>query len=52
MDSGVVIIATVNGLPQKKMETRVYDITDLVGQPANYAQMGQMLGMMGGMLAA
>jgi len=42
---GVITIATVESLPSK-METRVYDITDLVGQPANFGQMG-MMGMGG-----
>jgi len=48
VNKGVVTIATSTGLPTKKMEARVYDISDLVGQQANYAQMGQMMGMMGG----
>jgi len=49
VNKGVVTIATTAGLPAKKMETKVYDISDLVGQPASYSQMGQMMGMMGGM---
>ncbi len=48
VNKGVVTIATTAGLPQRKMEARVYDITDLVGTQANYAQMGQMMGMYGG----
>ena len=51
VDKGVVAIATITGLPKTKMEARVYDIIDLVGQPASYSQMGQMMGMMGGMAA-
>jgi len=35
VEGGVIIIATRNSLPVK-MVTRVYDITDLVSQPANY----------------
>lgn len=35
VDGGVIIIATRNSLPVK-MVTRVYDITDIVSQPANY----------------
>jgi len=45
VERGVITIATVASLPSK-METRVYDITDLVGEPANFRQMGGM-GMMG-----
>jgi general secretion pathway protein D len=45
VEKGVITIATVGSLPSK-METRVYDITDLVGEPANFRQMGGM-GMMG-----
>ena len=52
VDEGVIVIATEVALPQK-MVTRVYDITDLVGEPANYGgmqgmMMGNMMGMMGG----
>jgi len=35
VEDGVITVATVDSLPSK-METRVYDITDLVSQPANY----------------
>ncbi|MCU0917508.1 MAG: hypothetical protein MUC88_23530, partial [Planctomycetes bacterium] len=52
VNKGVVTVATLYGLPQKKMETRVYDIADLVGQAANYATMGQMMGMFGGMMGS
>ena len=45
VENGVITVATVGSLPSK-METRVYDITDLVGEPANFRQMGGM-GMMG-----
>jgi len=52
VDEGVIVIATDITLPQK-MQTRVYDITDLVGEPANYGGMqgmmqGRMMGMMSG----
>ncbi|MCJ7675879.1 MAG: hypothetical protein MUO33_12125, partial [Sedimentisphaerales bacterium] len=46
VENGVITVATVESLPSK-METRVYDITDLVGEPANFRQMGGM--GMGGM---
>ncbi|MHC4535298.1 MAG: hypothetical protein ACYS6K_15215 [Planctomycetota bacterium] len=35
VDQGVIIIATRSSLP-RKMVTRIYDITDLVSEPANY----------------
>ena len=52
VDEGVIRIATATTLPDK-MVPRVYDITDLVGEPAQYGgmqgmMMGQMMGMMGG----
>jgi len=49
VENGVITIATVQSLPSK-LETRVYDITDLLGQPANFMAMpGQTLsGMYGG----
>ena len=52
VDEGVIVIATDITLPQK-MLTRVYDITDLVGEPANYGgmqgmMMGRMMGQMSG----
>ncbi|HUV64364.1 MAG TPA: hypothetical protein VMW24_10740 [Sedimentisphaerales bacterium] len=53
VDEGVIRIATRTTLPDK-MVPRVYDITDLVGEPAQYGgmqgmMMGQSLGsMMGG----
>ena len=47
INKGVITVGTQESLPQKKMETRVYDVSDLVGEPANYAQMGSMMGMMG-----
>ena len=52
VDEGVIQIATVETLPQK-LVTRVYDITDLVGEPAQYGgmqgmMMGRMMGMMSG----
>jgi Flp pilus assembly secretin CpaC len=52
VDEGVIVIATVEALPQK-LVTRVYDITDLVGEPAQYGgmqglMMGRMVGLMSG----
>lgn len=38
VDDGVIIIATQSSLP-RKMVTRIYDITDLVSEPANYRLM-------------
>ncbi|MHC4242111.1 MAG: hypothetical protein ACYS3N_04110 [Planctomycetota bacterium] len=35
VDQGVIIIATRSSLP-RKLVTRIYDITDLVSEPANY----------------
>jgi len=57
VNKGVVTVGTENSLPTQKMETRVYDITDLVGEPANYGGMqglmtGMMMGMMGTMMTA
>jgi type II secretory pathway component GspD/PulD (secretin) len=47
VENGVITVATVGSLPSK-LETRVYDVTDLLGQPANYMSMpGMTLG--GGM---
>jgi tetratricopeptide (TPR) repeat protein len=53
VDEGVIVIATIDALPTK-MVTRVYDITDLVGQPAQYGgmqglMMGNIMSSMGGM---
>lgn len=45
VDKGVIIIATTQSLP-RKVTTRVYDITDLVAEPANYSWRG-MMGPMG-----
>jgi hypothetical protein len=50
VDDGVIIIATQGSLPKKEV-TRIYDITDLVSEPANYRLMpgfGMPLGF-GGM---
>ena len=56
VDEGVVVISTLGSLPER-MVTRVYDITDLVGQPSQGGMMGGMMrggmmggGMMGGMM--
>ena len=38
VDDGVIIIATQSSLP-RKVVTRIYDITDLVSEPANYRLM-------------
>lgn len=38
VEDGVIIIATQGSLP-KKMVTRIYDVTDLVSEPANYRLM-------------
>jgi len=35
VENGVIIIATKDSLPTKR-RARVYDVTDLVGRPANY----------------
>ncbi|MBW7990499.1 MAG: hypothetical protein FVQ84_10845, partial [Planctomycetes bacterium] len=43
VDEGVVLIGTLDMLPPK-MVSRVYDISDLVSEPANYGQIGRMLG--------
>jgi len=56
VNKGVVTVGTEESLPTQKMETRVYDITDLVGEPANYGGMqglmtGMMMGMMGTMMS-
>ncbi|MFB0553775.1 MAG: hypothetical protein ACETWQ_10730, partial [Phycisphaerae bacterium] len=45
VDEGVILIGTVDMLPPK-MVHRVYDISDLVAEPANFRGMGGM-GMMG-----
>ncbi len=38
IDGGVITIATVDSLPSK-LVPRIYDVTDLLGQPANFTQM-------------
>ncbi|MHC4104418.1 MAG: hypothetical protein ACYSR9_05710, partial [Planctomycetota bacterium] len=43
VDEGIVLIGTVDMLPPK-MVHRVYDISDLVSEPANYGQIGRILG--------
>jgi len=42
VDEGIILIATEDTLPSK-MVNRVYDITDLVGQPATGQMMSSML---------
>ena len=49
VDDGVVVISTLGSMPER-MVTRVYDITDLVGQPSQGGMMGGMMGGMGGMM--
>jgi Flp pilus assembly secretin CpaC/tetratricopeptide (TPR) repeat protein len=44
VEDGVILIGTVEMLPPK-MVHRVYDVSDLVAEPANYGQMGRMMGM-------
>ncbi|MBC8472065.1 MAG: hypothetical protein H8D56_21615, partial [Planctomycetes bacterium] len=50
VDEGVVLIGTLDMLPPK-MVHRVYDVTDLVSEPANYGQIGRMLGMQNMMMS-
>ena len=49
VENGVITVATVRSLPSK-LETRVYDVTDLLGQPANFQAMPgvTLSGMYGG----
>jgi len=49
VENGVITVATVESLPSK-LETRVYDITDLLGEPADFRQIPYMepLGYGGG----
>jgi len=47
VENGVVLVATKDSLPNK-MKTRVYDISDLVSEPANYRGIGAFGGMYGG----
>jgi len=47
VENGVITIATIESLPSK-LETRVYDITDLLGEPASFFQMPTMMGFGGG----
>ena len=44
VDEGVILIGTVDML-EIPMVHRVYDISDLVSEPANYGQIGQTLGL-------
>ncbi len=45
VNNGVVTIGTVDSLPAPKRVTRVYDISDLVAEPANYFFPPWALGM-------
>jgi Flp pilus assembly secretin CpaC/tetratricopeptide (TPR) repeat protein len=52
VDEGIIVIATTDSLPLN-LVTRVYDITDLVGQPAQYGGiqgilMGSVVGQLSG----
>jgi len=47
VENGIITIATEDSLPSKKRVTRVYDVTDLLGRPANYFSMPMGLGGMG-----
>jgi len=46
VDEGVILIGTEDML-ERKMVHRVYDISDLVAEPANFRGMGMGMGMMG-----
>lgn len=47
VEGGIITIATVEALPEK-LETLVYDVTDLLGRPANfYARSGQDVSVSG-----
>jgi type II secretory pathway component GspD/PulD (secretin) len=46
--NGAITIGPVQSLPSK-LEPRVYDVTDLLGQPANFSGMGMGMMGMGGM---
>ncbi len=48
VDSGVIIIATIDALPVRKSVPRVYDVTDLVAEPSYAPSPGMMRMMMGG----
>jgi hypothetical protein len=47
VENGIIVVATEDSLP-RKMVTRVYDVTDLLGRPANYYSMPMGMGV-GGM---
>jgi len=47
VENGIIVVATEDSLP-RKMVTRVYDVTDLLGRPANYYSIPMGMGM-GGM---
>ncbi|MDH4241013.1 MAG: hypothetical protein OEW48_15750, partial [Phycisphaerae bacterium] len=47
VQNGVITIATVESLPSK-LVTRVYNVTDLLSQPAYFTQGMMGMGMMGG----
>jgi len=51
VDEGVILIGTVDMLV-RPMVHRVYDISDLVSEPANYGQMGRMMGMQSMMMSS
>ncbi len=45
VDSGVVVVATKESLPKPKLETRVYDISDLAAPPSTGMIFGPMMPM-------
>ncbi len=47
VEHGVIIIATKESLP-RKLETRVYDVSYLLGRPANFYEQVGLFNMMGG----
>jgi hypothetical protein len=46
LDSGVILVATKTSLPKPKMETRVYDISDLAAPPSTGMPMMMPMQMM------
>ncbi|MEE8576308.1 MAG: hypothetical protein V3T31_03555, partial [candidate division Zixibacteria bacterium] len=51
VDEGVILIGTVDML-ERPMVHRVYDISDLVSEPANYGQMGRQMAMSSMMMSS
>lgn len=46
LDGGVILIATKESLPKPKIETHVYDISDLAAPPSTGMMFMPMMGMM------